>query len=228
MATTRTEQLPEVFLRQLGLVAPEKLAALEVTLIGAGGIGSAVAVALAKMGIDKITVFDYDTVSEHNLSNQWFRVGDVGRPKVEALREIVREYSGVEITARAEKYEAQPLRGIVIAAVDKISTREMIWKRAEYNPLVDLFIDGRMGGEQYYVYAVRPCDPDDIKWYKDRLFPEEQAAELPCSERSIIYTLLGMAKDIAFIVKSFAKANVRPRQIVCDVPTGVFTMTPLT
>lgn len=210
------------FLRQLDLVDPEKLAALEVTVIGAGGIGSPVVLALAKMGVRRITVYDDDVVEPHNLPNQWYRMGDVGRPKVEALRDIVHEYTGVEIDAHNERFEDQPVGGVVISGVDSMDTRIAIWNRAmKMNPRVELFIDGRMGGEQFYVYAVRPCDPDDIEWYEKLLYPSAEAAEIPCSARSIVYTLLSIAAEIAAIVKSFVQMNEAPRQIIRDMPTGV-------
>src|SRR3989304_1851615 len=81
------------FLRQLELVPPEALET-PVAVVGCGGIGSFAALALAKMGCRHLTLYDDDKVEEHNLPNQLYRPADVGRPKAEALAEIVRAFTG--------------------------------------------------------------------------------------------------------------------------------------
>ena len=58
------------FLRQLDIADPSKFKDKPVTVIGAGGIGAATAVALAKTGFENITVYDFDTLEEHNIPSQ--------------------------------------------------------------------------------------------------------------------------------------------------------------
>jgi shikimate 5-dehydrogenase len=58
------------FLRQLDIADPSKFKDKPVTVIGAGEIGAATVVALAKTGFENITVYDFDTVEEHNFPNQ--------------------------------------------------------------------------------------------------------------------------------------------------------------
>jgi len=57
------------FLRQMNIVPPEKLS-FPITVIGAGAIGSATVVTLAKMGCSDITVWDSDTLEDLNIPNQ--------------------------------------------------------------------------------------------------------------------------------------------------------------
>ncbi len=83
------------FHRQLDVLDVPRLARTPITVIGAGAVGSFTVLALAKCGAECITVYDDDTVESHNLPNQWYRLTDLGRPKVEALRELVREMTGV-------------------------------------------------------------------------------------------------------------------------------------
>src|SRR5207244_2270936 len=73
------------FWRQLDLLPLERLD-VPVTVIGAGAVGSFVTLTLAKMGLRDLTVFDDDVVDVHNLPNQFYRLTDLGRPKVEALQ----------------------------------------------------------------------------------------------------------------------------------------------
>jgi len=110
------------FLRQLDLVNPETLD-LPIHLIGCGGIGSFAALALSKMGAQRLHLYDPDAIEEHNLPNQLFRLRDVGRPKVEALREILEEFAGAPVEVMSIEVEAQRMTGIVIAAVDTMRAR---------------------------------------------------------------------------------------------------------
>ena len=92
--------------RQLDLCPPDKLAS-PITVIGAGAIGSAAVVTLAKMGCSDITVWDEDVLAEHNVPNQMCLVDRVGQPKVDALAELVRRAPPcLRKIARAFSYES--------------------------------------------------------------------------------------------------------------------------
>ena len=88
-----------LFHRQLDIIPLERLQKAQVTVIGAGAVGSFTTFTLAKMGIGKITVYDHDTVELHNIPNQLFsRRRTCDQTKVDALAEIVIwEFHGVEI-----------------------------------------------------------------------------------------------------------------------------------
>ena len=59
----------------------------QIHIVGCGAIGSHVAEQLTRMGCSNIHLWDFDTVSPHNITNQIYNVNDVGKPKVEALEE---------------------------------------------------------------------------------------------------------------------------------------------
>ena len=63
----------------------EALAHARVGVAGAGGMGSHVAVALARSGVGSLTVADFDTVEASNLFRQCYTPGDVGTKKTVAL-----------------------------------------------------------------------------------------------------------------------------------------------
>ncbi len=181
--------------RQHDLFRPEQALA-PVTVIGAGGIGSAVVMLLAKMGVPDLAVFDADTVEEHNLASQLYRREDIGKPKAKAIADIARSFAGVEIDARAERYERQPLSGVVVSAVDSMDTRLSIWENVRWNPAVELYVDGRMAGNIAVLYAVRPCDPDGVRRYERRLYPSSEATPVPCTARAIVYNTFGIASAV--------------------------------
>lgn len=64
-----------------------KIKQATVGIAGLGGLGSAVAIALARIGIGKLTLADFDVVEPSNLNRQQFFVDQIGRTKVDALTE---------------------------------------------------------------------------------------------------------------------------------------------
>ncbi len=58
-----------------------------VGIAGVGGLGSAIAIALARIGLGKLIVADFDVVEPSNLNRQQYFIDQIGQPKVEALRD---------------------------------------------------------------------------------------------------------------------------------------------
>lgn len=65
----------------------ERFSQIKLILLGVGGVGSFALDALYNTGITNITIVDFDTYEESNLNRQLGSVGNVGRIKVEALKE---------------------------------------------------------------------------------------------------------------------------------------------
>lgn len=205
------------FLRQLDILPPEKLA-FPITVIGAGAIGSATVITLAKMGCPDITVWDDDTIEEHNVSNQMCLVEEIGSPKAAALMMLTQLLSGVTIKTRPERYRGQALSGMVIVATDNMTARQEVWKRAKMNRKVPLLIDARMGAEFARLYAIHPGNADEADFYEQNLYAAEEAERLPCSARAIIYCPTIIGAMVALIVKSHATGTALPREVLFDLP----------
>lgn len=62
-----------------------------VAICGLGGLGSNIAVSLARAGIGKLILVDFDKVDISNLHRQQYKAGQIGRFKTEALAENLRE-----------------------------------------------------------------------------------------------------------------------------------------
>jgi len=60
-----------------------------VGIAGCGGLGSNCAVALARVGIGKLVLADFDRIEEGNLNRQYFLREQIGEFKAEALRDII-------------------------------------------------------------------------------------------------------------------------------------------
>ncbi len=112
---------------------PESLARLALARIGiagAGGLGSNVALMLARSGIRRLVVADFDRVEASNLNRQAFFPEDVGKPKVAALGEILRrlepemDYQGHDLRLTPENAPALFAGcSLVVEAVDGAETK---------------------------------------------------------------------------------------------------------
>lgn len=65
----------------------EKISNAQVAICGLGGLGSNIAFALARCGIGKLHLIDFDCVDLTNLNRQQYGITQLGRPKPEALKE---------------------------------------------------------------------------------------------------------------------------------------------
>jgi sulfur carrier protein ThiS adenylyltransferase len=104
-----------------------------VGIAGAGGLGSNVAVALARAGVGRLVIADCDRVEPSNLNRQQYFVGQVGERKVAALREnllainpfSVYEIHDVRITPRnAARVFARV--DVLVEALDKAEAKQML------------------------------------------------------------------------------------------------------
>jgi len=214
---TDNQNLPNRFLRQLEIVPPEKLS-FPITVIGAGAIGSATVVTLAKMGCSDITAWDADILEDVNIPNQLCKPSMLGRPKVQALAELIDELSEIQIKQINRRYMGQRLKGVVIVTVDNMTTRKKVWKRTKLNRKIPLLIDARMGAEFARIYAIYPTNDRDVDLYDQNLYSNEDAEHLPCSARSIIYCPTVIAGYITLLVKQHAVGQPIPREVLIDLP----------
>ena len=79
-----------LILPEVGLAGQKKIKATSVFCIGAGGLGSPIAMYLAAAGIGKIGIVDFDTVDQSNLQRQILHTdADVGRSKADSAKETI-------------------------------------------------------------------------------------------------------------------------------------------
>ena len=81
----------------------KKISAATVAICGLGGIGSNVAVSLARAGIGRLILIDFDRVDVTNLHRQQYKAAQVGQLKTQALRDNLREIAPyVDICVRVQ------------------------------------------------------------------------------------------------------------------------------
>lgn len=210
--------------RQLDLFSPEKFGNKEVHIIGVGATGSWIALTLAKMGVQNIHLWDFDEVESHNLPNQCFRLKDVGRPKVDALAEVIMENTGIKAMAHNTAVTGETnLKGIVFLLVDSMDVRKDIWTGAiKFKLAVEFMVETRMAIDNGRVYAIRPSNPGDIKTWEETLYSDEEAEESPCSNRAISPTVSLIASIASWkLIKWQNGEDIQKELILCCRPATI-------
>lgn len=78
-------EVDEAIKERFGEMYFTKLKSAKCAVAGLGGLGSNIAVSLARCGIGKIKLVDFDVVDVSNLNRQQYDIGDIGTYKTEAL-----------------------------------------------------------------------------------------------------------------------------------------------
>lgn len=115
-------------------------------IIGCGSVGSTLAELMVRNGLTKLTLWDFDTVEPHNISNQMFRHRDIGRLKTEALRDILLEINPEaegDIELQSEGWRGKLLSGYLFLCVDNIDLRREIVEKHMDSPYVKAVFDFR-------------------------------------------------------------------------------------
>jgi molybdopterin/thiamine biosynthesis adenylyltransferase len=186
-----------ILLDEIGIEGQEKLLAAHALVIGAGGLGSPVALYLASAGIGKITLVDDDTVDLTNLQRQVLHTtARVGQPKAESGKTALAEINpGVEVVALRERANDARLAELVATATvvldctDNFSTRHAI-NRACVNAKVPLVSGAaiRMDGQ----IAVFDPRNGQTACYACLFPPDQQFEEVQCSTMGVFAPLVGI------------------------------------
>ncbi len=104
-----------------------------VGIAGCGGLGSNCAVALARVGVGKLVIVDFDKVNISNLNRQYFFTDQVGKAKVIALRENINRIDReIEIETHEIELDEENIPviyrdcDVIVEAFDKAEMKQMI------------------------------------------------------------------------------------------------------
>ena len=98
------EEFRRALVQKQGEEIVQKLEQATVVICGVGGLGSNVAINLARAGIKKLILVDFDCVDVTNLQRQQYKASQVGTPKAVALVENLKEIAPyVELDSYNEK-----------------------------------------------------------------------------------------------------------------------------
>ena len=123
----------EALIKRQGEETQKKFAGASIAICGLGGLGSNIAVSLARAGIGKLLLVDFDSVDIANLHRQQYKANQIGKYKTEALLENLKEiapYIDIEIHTAyvTEENAAHLLQGadIICEAFDNAECKAML------------------------------------------------------------------------------------------------------
>jgi molybdopterin-synthase adenylyltransferase len=189
-----------ILLDDLGIEGQRKLLQAHALVIGAGGLGSPVALYLGTAGLGRITLVDHDTVDVTNLQRQIAHtLGRVGQPKAESARSSISAINpDVQVTAVVQRADAAlldqlvPQADVVLDCCDNFATRHVVNAACVRHgkPLVSgaaIGFDGQISVYDTRLHGERrgPC--------YGCLFPPEQAfEEVACATMGVFAPLVGI------------------------------------
>lgn len=186
-----------ILLDEIGIEGQERITASHALIIGAGGLGSPVALYLGSAGVGRLTIVDHDVVDTTNLQRQIAHtMARVGHSKVSSIQSAIAAINpSVQVTpveARADAAQLDALvaqADVVLDCCDNFSTRHAINAACvrHQKPLVSgaaIRFDG-----QVCVYDTRqatsPC-------YACVFPPDDNFEETRCATMGVLAPLVGI------------------------------------
>lgn len=190
-----------ILLDDIGVEGQQKLLESHALVIGAGGLGSPVALYLGSAGVGRITLVDHDTVDTTNLQRQIAHdLSRVGQPKVESAKARINSINpDVQVNAVQQRVDAQTLDALVAEAdvvldcTDNFKTRHAVNAACVTHgkPLVSGAAIGFDG--QVSVYDTRPqADGTRRPCYACLFPPEHTFEEVACATMGVFAPLVGI------------------------------------
>ncbi|HYC49297.1 MAG TPA: molybdopterin-synthase adenylyltransferase MoeB [Burkholderiales bacterium] len=190
-----------ILLPEIGIEGQQRLLQAHAVVIGAGGLGSPIALYLASAGVGRITICDADTVDLTNLQRQIVhRTESIGRPKVESARATLHSINPeVEIVAIRERVGEDRIAAltadadVVLDGSDNFATRHAVNRACvrHRKPLVSgaaVRFDGQV--------AVFDMRRDDAPCYAC-LFPESgESEDVRCAVMGVFAPITGIIGTI--------------------------------
>ena len=127
-----------------------------VHIIGLGAVGSHIAIFLTRLGISNFTLWDFDTVGDHNIPNQHFEEKHIGQRKVDAISKQMLEINpDIKITKK-DKYNPETIiNGHVFMCVDDIELRHQFYLTHEFEIALMSVFDTRIALEVGQLFSAK-------------------------------------------------------------------------
>jgi len=190
----------QILLPRIGTEGQQKLLDSHVLLVGAGGLGSPVAMYLASAGVGHITIADDDEVDLSNLQRQILhRHNDIGRAKVDSAKDtLISLNPDVRVTPLQTRIDSGQLASLldgvdlVVDASDNFATRFVINKACvkARKPLVSGAAI-RMEGQ----VSVFIPDNADSPCYRC-LYKEGDEPDQTCADNGVLAPIVGIIGSV--------------------------------
>lgn len=167
MDTSRNEIL-------IGKLGQEKIKSKNIAVVGVGGVGGYVATILARSGVEKMTLIDFDKVTSSNINRQVVALlGTIGKSKVEVLKNQLLEINdNMLIQAIDTKLNAENVASLidesfdyVIDAIDSVSDKVSLichCKKKNIKIISAMGAGNRMGVPRFYLTDIYKTHDDGL------------------------------------------------------------------
>lgn len=199
-----------------------------IIVAGCGGIGSNLIFQLARMSPRTLAIYDDDTVEFANMSGQLFGRHDVGKKKVNAIANMLNEYTTASsILSIPEKFTEDCEPGdIMMCGFDNMSARKTFFQ-SWYNHIESLpreyrakclYLDGRLSIDTLQIFCIRGDDQYNINRYSENyLFSDSEADETICSMKQTTYLACMIGSLMVNLFTNFVANGLNP-VIPYDLP----------
>ena len=207
------------YLRFSGLSWATEVQEKEITIIGLGGIGSNVALPLARLNPKKIFLIDPDVLEEVNLAGQAFFNNHVGMKKVDAVAEVLYSWAGYKkiVAIPTLLTEGTDFGEITITGFDNMNARKIAFTNFMNSPAAKLLVDARMSVDTIQIFTLLKEDTEFLDIYRNKwLFSEGRAQTVPCSMKQTSYTGSILGGLVVNIIINYISSSFKafPKQIM--------------
>ena len=170
-----------------------------VHILGCGATGSHIAMDMARIGVRRVCLYDFDIVNVHNIANQIFQRQHVGTNKALACAgEMKLINDDIDIRVFERGYTSQPLSGYVFLCMDNIDTTRTVVESNRGNTNIRAVFNTRMDLTSAQLYAADWMNSSAIdKLLKTMQFTQEEVkAERPVSACGTTLSIISTVKMI--------------------------------
>jgi len=175
----------------------------DIHIIGVGATGSFVAMMFARMGVPVINIYDFDDVEIHNIPNQYYDTGDLGKLKAEALADKLRLINP-DITVNVGKEAVTPedvskMSGYLFSLVDSMKVRKELWEAAKANKDLINVWESRLGSDQARVYSLPIKSGLDYAKYEQDFYDDDNAEVSACGTSITVLPIVMMTASLMMV-----------------------------
>ncbi len=207
----------------------------DVTLIGAGGLGSNIAVSLCRLlGNKKLVIYDPDVIEYKNLAGQNFGISNLGEDKAMTVKEQCLNFNpSLHCIGNNQSFEEfRSLPFATVTGLDNMATRSLVYykwiqkieeRRGMEVPPDDIttriLIDARLSAETWQVFCITSDNKKAQEEYESKwLFSDEEADEGVCSYKQTAFAAQMCASFVTNLYVNFCTNSIKGK----DDPTRRF------
>lgn len=210
----------EMYTRSKGLLEVGALEKKRVLIVGLGSGGASIAVELAKAGVGKFSLIDFDRIELHNISRHIAGVNELGRLKTNVVKDAIlakNPYASVDtfvfdMNNELAVTEEEIIKSdLIIAATDSLSSRYNLNALIIKHKKVGLFGRAITRAEGGDVLRVRPGGPcyaclKGSQWYNN----EEEISDLDRARRDGVIPAYTSEEDAQAMVQVGLSTDIAP------------------